>query len=120
MGEEAQKLWKSIVEMEADQHMVSEQGFIILATNDLDVTRKDASRIYSSVDWNLPTGPRAHTYMTIYGYIVWSDMGIYMWGLPTDLRAHTATYCYCAPRAHQLVDFIEHAAVITNGGRSGL
>ena len=68
----------------AGAHIVSKQVFIILATNDLDATCKDASIIHSSVDWDLPTG----------------------------LMAHTATYCYCAPGAHQIVDFIEHAAVI--------
>ena len=76
----------------AGAHMVSKHVFIILATNDLNVKRKDASSIHSSVDWDLPTG----------------------------LKAHTATYCYCAPRAHQLVDIVEHAAVIIKGDRSGL
>ena len=47
--------------MKADQRVL-----IVLATNDLDVTYEDASRIHSSVDWDLPTG----------------------------LMAHTATYCY--------------------------
>ena len=62
-------------------HMFSKQ--VVLATNDLDVTCKDASRIHGSV--------------------------------PPGLMARSATYCSpCAPRAHQLVHFIEHAAVIIN------
>ena len=67
MGEETQKWWKSIVEMEADQrthtrstpeqtgataraHVVSKQVLIILVTFCFNVKHQDASRIHSSVD----------------------------------------------------------------------
>ena len=41
--------------------MVSKNVLIVLATNSLDGTCEDASRFYSSVDWDLPKGLRAET-----------------------------------------------------------
>ena len=76
MGEETQKWGTTIVEMEADQRMpvapqsTREQGLehkwsakvlVALATNFLNVTRQDASRIHSSVDKDLSEGLRVKT-----------------------------------------------------------
>ena len=45
----------------ARAHVVSKQVLIILATNFLNVTCQDASRIHSSVDRDLPEDLRAKT-----------------------------------------------------------
>ena len=45
----------------ARAHVVSKQVLIALATNFVNVTCQDASRIHSSVDRNLPEGLRANT-----------------------------------------------------------
>ena len=42
-------------------HTVIIQVLIVLATNSLDGTCEDASRIHSLVDWDLPQGLRAET-----------------------------------------------------------
>ena len=45
----------------ARAHVVSKQVLIVLAPNFRNVTCQDASRIHSSVDRDLPEGPRAKT-----------------------------------------------------------
>ena len=44
----------------AGAHVVSKQVLIILATNSLNVTCQDASRIHSSIDEDLPEGTASH------------------------------------------------------------
>ena len=76
MGEERQKWWKSIVEMEADQritgapqsrqeqgleHTYSANKFSSYWLQNSNVTCQDASKIHSSVDRDLAQGLRAET-----------------------------------------------------------
>ena len=51
----------AITLMWASAHVVSKQVLIVLATNGFNATCQDARRIHSSVDMNLPEGPRAST-----------------------------------------------------------
>ena len=106
MGEEAQKWWKSIVEMETDQRTPGapqsrgEQG----------LEHTWSANKFSSY-W-LQTISMSHARMQSESIAQWIGLA----NAPNESHSHILP---CAPRAHQLVDFIEHAADITKQDRRG-